>query len=345
MKIYNAQNDNILRPSLAATLQTLRDTQAFDASGYALAKAQRLNDYLRSYGLKSCVVAVSGGIDSAVVLGIAALAQRQEDSPLERIVPVLLPVLESTGATNQASATVKGQEVARAFGMEPKVVALSKAHQILKSIVDQEVGGTLGPSGSSTVVVGEDWAAGQLVSYLRTPALYYVTSLLTQTGQPGVLLGTTNKDEGAYLGYFGKASDGLVDVQLISDLHKSEVFALGRELGVPSSVLTATPTGDMYDGRSDEEVFGAPYDFVELFLRFKYALPQERTRWAKDWDADDVRQFYGLSDRLERMHQYNKHKYLGKSPAVHLDLWDCKIEQGWDYFVYEPLGKKQKGAA
>ena len=53
--------------------------------------------------------------------------------------------------------------------------------------------------------------------------------------------GTTNRDEGAYLGFFGKASDGMVDLQPISDLHKSEVRALATRLGVPAEIVEAAP--------------------------------------------------------------------------------------------------------
>jgi NAD+ synthase (glutamine-hydrolysing) len=91
-------------------------------------------------------------------------------------------------------------------------------------------------------VQGKPWAAGQLAPYLRTPTLYYLTSLLTQEGMKAVVCGTTNRDEGAYLGFFGKASDGMVDLQLIADLHKSEVYALGKLLAVPEKILTRTPT-------------------------------------------------------------------------------------------------------
>lgn len=62
------------------------------------------------------------------------------------------------------------------------------------------------------------------------------------------MLGTGNHDEDGYLGYFCKAGDGVVDVQLISDLHKSEVFKVGAELGVPESILRSPPSADLWDG-------------------------------------------------------------------------------------------------
>lgn len=277
------------------------------------------------FGLSACVVAVSGGIDSAIVLGLAAYAAKQEGSPIRAIVPVLLPVHDDRAATNQADATARGAATAEAFGLAPVVMDVTKPHAELKAVVD----GALARQGDA-------WASGQLVAYTRTPALYYCTSVLTEQGLPAILLGTTNKDEGAYIGYFGKASDGMVDVQLISDIHKSEVYAVGQALGVPATVMNVTPAGDMYDNRNDEEVFGAPYTFVELYMHWRELRPLDRAVLAAAWDALSREQFAELARRLDNMHRYNGHKYLGKSPAVHLDLLPVTVEGGWHYSVWTP---------
>lgn len=314
--------------ALDATLQTLltefRDQEGFDAAAYVESKTKRLLQYLTAYELKSCVVGVSGGVDSALVLAIAAHALKQPDSPLVEVVPVLLPVFDPKAATNQDVATARGKELCSVMGLNPVIIDLTSAHACTQGLVDAAMGEQ-----------GQEWAAGQLVSYQRTPALYYVTSLQTQKGRPGILLGTTNYDEGAYLGYFGKASDGLVDVQVISDLHKSQVFAAARHLGVPDSILDAVPTGDMFDGRVDETVFGATYDAVELFLRAK-RHPYNRVARRIALDSEDTKsQFEAISQNLENLHRYNAHKYLGASPAVHLDLWDWSFTGSWKYHVWQ----------
>lgn len=323
MKHHTETSERELTPDLAELLSQLRAVASFDPQRYTQHKGERLNAYMRAWGLKSCVVAVSGGIDSAVVLALVHAASRMTASPIERIVAVLLPVHDPQAATNQQEATARGQEVCAALGIEPTLVDLSTAHAVTKTLVDEALG-----------VQGEGWAAGQLVAYQRTPALYYVTSLLSQQGQPAILVGTTNRSEGAYIGYFGKASDGLVDVQLISDIYKREVFELGRHLKVPASVLSATPTGDMYDGRVDEEVFGTSYDFVELFLRLKQMPDAERQAAERALSEAGQQRLALLSARLEALHRYNAHKYLGMSPAVHLDLLDCSIPAGWRYSTW-----------
>ncbi|PNG50393.1 MULTISPECIES: NAD(+) synthase [unclassified Variovorax] len=322
MNHYPPPAKHALPSGLTELLAQLRLEDAFSAPDYVWRKGNALNAYLRASGLRAAVVAVSGGVDSALVLALVKAASQQPGSPIQRIVPVLLPVFTDGAATNQDLATSRGVELCGALELLPVVIDLSKAHLATKTLVDNALS-----------TLGEGWASGQLVAYQRTPALYYVTSLLTQAGTPGMLIGTTNRDEGAYLGYFGKASDGLVDAQLISDLYKSQVYEVARHLGVPSSILEATPTGDMYDGRTDEEVFGASYDAVELFLREKACTDVARRIAAVGMADGRSDRFASQRAALEDLHRYNHHKYLGKSPAVHFDLWDCRIEGGWDYHV------------
>lgn len=78
-----------------------------------------------------------------------------------------------------------------------------------------------------------------------------------------------------------------MDVQLIADLHKSEVFLVGRELGVPSSILDAAPSADLWDGQTDEEELGFSYDFIELFTGTYLSLgTDEQAAFEKDLSAE-----------------------------------------------------------
>lgn len=334
MKFHTEQSLKELHAELKDVLDKLRARRGFDVEKFVKAKSHILNNYLRKAKLKSCVVAVSGGIDSAVTLALVDYASKQAGSPIERIVPITLPVFKSEFTTNQEGATDRGQELIDKLGLKTYKIDLTKSFLALKEAVD----GSLG-------IVGEPWAAGQLVSYTRTPAYYYVTSLLSQSGQPGVVCGTTNRDEGCYLGYFGKASDGMVDVQIISDLHKSEVRKVASYLNVPKSILEIVPTGDMFDGRVDEEVFGASYDFVEMFLLLKSLESDlDRNSYLENLSKEAQEQYEVLSGRLEDLHRYNGHKYIGKSPAVHLDVLESGVPggwpTGWQRIDYEPRGKE-----
>ena len=336
MEIRNEKTNMVMEPALKRALEIVREARNFVVEDYIERKTILLNDYYRQAGLKSAVVAVSGGIDSAVVLGLVEMAARADDSPIERIVAITMPDNVNPGVTGQKQATRLAQEVCEAFGVKAAVINMSRITGPLITEVESAVGY---PSDEK-----ELWCAGQATSYARTPAYYYVTSILAAQGQPGLMIGTTNLSEGGYLGYFGKASDGMVDVQLISDAYKSEIYDLGRFLGVPEEVLSRAPTGDMYDATTDEVVFGAPYDFVELYMEFKRAGARQLANGGVDSVVYDVTrclsignnlpaaqaQWEEYSENLERMHKYNAHKYLGRSPAVHLDILDCGVTGGWN---------------
>lgn len=319
MRVSNPPAPRRLPAPLVERLQEIRATRGFDAAIYAEEKARMLNRYMGDHGLAACVVAVSGGIDSAVVLGLVVKASGLEGSPIRRIVPVLAPVHDPDAATGQLQATARGEEIVASLSLSGFVVDLTAAHATVKDAVDQAL-----------CTRGEGWASGQLASYVRTPAFYYLTSLLLQENLPAILVGTTNRDEGAYLGYVGKASDGMVDVQVIADLHKSEVMTLARHLQLPASVIELAPRGDMYDGRLDEEVFGAPYDFVEIYLDYLCRPREAQVAWLSSLPADARKEFDELAGRLERLHSHNLHKYLGRSPAVHLNLLPSAVPGGWD---------------
>ncbi len=107
MRIYNPQSTENLFPELHKTLAVLRRRRGFEAERYIQVKVIVLNTYMRESGLEACVLGVSGGVDSAVALGLAARAKAQADSPIKKIVAVLMPVFDA-GATHQSEATSKG---------------------------------------------------------------------------------------------------------------------------------------------------------------------------------------------------------------------------------------------
>src|SRR5262249_12362719 len=159
-----------------------------------------------------------------------------------RVVGLVLPIA-GRGATRQEEAATGATALLDTLGVEAWRCPLGGALSELVASLERGSGARF-----------DAWSEGQMLSVTRTPALYGAAALLQADGYRSLVAGTTNRDEGAYLGFFGKASDGMVDLQPISDLHKSEVYALARMLDVPHPVLDAPPTGDVFDGRTDEEM-------------------------------------------------------------------------------------------
>ena len=318
MKCYNHASTMELCNDLKKVLSSMREKRNFNETDYIDEKTAKLNRYMSENGLNACVVAVSGGIDSSVVLGLVYEASKQSNSPIKKIIPILLPCYDNCGVTNQTDAASRGKDVCLKYGLTPVEINMHEIVETIRNAVE-----------TKTALSPDSWAIGQLVPYSRTPVLYYTTSLLNVAGYKAIIVGTTNFSEGGYLGYVGKASDGMVDVQLISDIYKSEVYAVARKLDLPKSVINVIPAGDMYDSRADEDVFGAPYDFVELYQTYLGLKNPEKIALLHNLSSEAMEQFDEYSKNLDHLHKYNNHKYLCGSPAVHLDLWDSNIPGGW----------------
>lgn len=324
MKIYQKEFLK-MTPALSSVLSILKAHRGFEVDSYIHKKSEILNQYLRDCQLDTCIIALSGGLDSSVVFALTVEASKKTNSPIKKIVPISIPS-NNDGATNQDKAFEKASLVTQHFG-----------YSLEKIEIGENVNSLVSNINSSLNMNSDSWAKGQAVSYSRTATIYSVTSLYTDNGFNPIVVGTTNRDEGAYIGYFGKASDGMVDVQLISDVHKSDLKEIASYFNIPSIISSDSPTGDMYDGRLDEEVFGVPYDFVELYTYF-LENPEKCQQLLLQNNCLDV--FEKLSLNVENMHKYNGHKYMGASPAVHLDIIESRVDGGWQYNIYNGKTKE-----
>ena len=246
---------------------------------------------MKKSGLSAACVSLSGGVDSAVTFALMNNAAKQEGSPIKRCVAIAQPINSTKSIMDRA------YEAQKVLGGEIITVDQTELHGQLSKLVE-----------SAISIEGKSFAQGQLRSYMRTPVGYYVAQLVSQEGNPCIVMGTGNLDEDGYLLYYCKAGDGVVDVQLIADLHKSEVFAVGRELGVPSSILDAPPSADLWDGQTDEEELGFSYDFVELFTSVQKWDEAKRNAAIAALSADAKAEWDKCTEAIVAVHNRNKHK-------------------------------------
>lgn len=317
MKVYQQAIDNSLNDLLNNELSNYRNKRKFNCDEYLEAKTKVLVSYVKKHDIKNIIISLSGGVDSALV---AAMLKYVSINTKVFDVHAITSPASNYVVTNQSRSLEYSKKQASALNIPLKIVDLSDVSSLLdESLCD----------GSSL------WAKGQLVPYMRTPLNYYYSTLLNDTIGRTIICGTTNRDEGAYLGYVGKASDYIVDIQLISDLHKSEVYTLAKYLGVIDEIINVEPDGDMYDGRTDVQVFGASYDFVELYLNYLNSSNEYRAYL----DTDET--FMLFKNNIETLHSYNAHKYLIGSPAVHMDVMNSGVNNGWnldfEYAYYKKL--------
>lgn len=242
---------------LSNMLNTLRGIKAFNEQDYLKVKLKRINEFFTHNHLDSCVLGISGGIDSALVLTLLERASKCQNSPIKKIIPLIIPIC-GNGTTNQFDAKTNALILCDNLKNENYIeIKLDKVFEDIKiqsSIQRHEIHD----------IDKLNWADGQMASVLRTPVLYYYAAILQAQGFKSIVVGTINKDE-KFLGFYGKACDAMVDLQFISDLHKSEVYKIARLINIPEKILNRKPMGDVYNGQTDQEMIGASYDDVELY--------------------------------------------------------------------------------
>ena len=94
---------------------------------------------------------------------------------------------------------------------------------------------------------------------LRMTTLYQAAA-----ANKGIVVGTGNKVEDFGVGFYTKYGDGGVDISPIADWNKSEVWEIGKELGILKEIIEAAPTDGLWDdGRTDEGQLGLKYHELE----------------------------------------------------------------------------------
>jgi len=265
------------------------------------------------------VLGVSGGVDSATVLGLLVEASRQPSSPIKVVYPLIMPIY-GDGTSGQFEATQLAKKQCEAFKVGYVFHDLSDAFQ---SYVGSQKWGHPCRQELNSV---SPWANGQLASILRTPCSYYHAALLQAEGFKSLVVGTTNRDEGSYIGFYGKASDAMVDLQPIADIHKSEVYEIAKIIGVIPEIIERTPRGDVWDAKTDEEMIGAPYWFLEMYLLVKeYSLQP----LIGEFDRDDHLTYMKYANVIEKLHQKNFHKYQVGMPSHFIDFMPRSVPDGW----------------
>lgn len=204
-----------------------------------------LRDYCRRAGTQGFVVGVSGGIDSAVSSTLAA----RTDLPL---LVVAMPIHQSRAQVTRA---------------RDHIAFLKQRHETVDS-VNVELTGVfdrlIEALPDTRDKAAHEKSLANTRARLRMTTLYYFAALYRR-----LVVGTGNKVEDFGIGFFTKYGDGGVDLSPIADLVKSEVYELGRALGVNEAILTVPPTDGLWrDDRTDEQQIGASYPELEWAMRF-----------------------------------------------------------------------------
>jgi NAD+ synthase len=199
-----------------------------------------IKDYAHTANMKSLVVGISGGIDSAVVSALCA----RTGLPT---VAVTMPIRQRPDLHDLSMR--QGQWLISQF---PNV----RHHVVDLTPVFDAFENQMSP-------YNDLLAFANSRSRLRMVTLYQIA----QSTQ-GLVVGTGNKVEDFGVGFYTKYGDGGVDISPIADCYKTEVWQMGRELGVLDDIVNAAPTDGLWDdGRTDEDQLGMTYADLEVAMR------------------------------------------------------------------------------
>ena len=197
-----------------------------------------IKDYALEHKRKSLVIGISGGIDSAVVSTLCAMTKM-------KTIVVSMPI-------NQI-------ESQHDLSIEHGEWLQDKFNNVTHEIID--LNRTYDQFWLSTFnSYGDELAFANSKSRLRMVTLHQISG-----STKGLVVGTGNKVEDFGVGFYTKYGDGGVDISPIADLMKSEVWQIGKDLGIMQEIIDAEPTDGLWeDGRTDQDQLkGLSYDQLE----------------------------------------------------------------------------------
>ena len=201
-----------------------------------------IKDYADENKIQSLVVGVSGGIDSAVVSTLCA------ETGLPTF-PLGMPIHQDSDQESLSDIHLAWLEK-KYKNVKTLKFNLTKVFEKFKEALQE--------------YSHDDLSLANSRSRIRMITLYQIAGKYN-----GMVVGTGNKVEDYGVGFYTKYGDGGVDIAPIADIYKTEVWELGRHLGVNEKIIEASPTDGLWDDkRTDEDQLGASYAQLEEAMEY-----------------------------------------------------------------------------
>ncbi len=198
-----------------------------------------LQSEVAAAGKSGVVMGVSGGVDSAVAALIAKKAFP------ENMQALLLP------CESDLTDLWHGQLLAEQNDIPYQIVDLDNPYLLLVAQFE--------------AYLKVDADSGRLLKANMKPRLRMLTLYYAAQARNYLVVGTSNKSE-ISVGYSTKHGDNAVDLQILGDLLKQDVYALARYLQVPDLIINKPPSGGLWVGQTDEAEMGFTYQQLDAYL-------------------------------------------------------------------------------
>ena len=248
-----------------------------------------LSDYFSKLNLKKATLGLSGGIDSAVTVVLAAMALGPKN-----VYALLLPSQYSSD--HSITDSVK---LAENLGIQFEILPIKDIFQDYTILLERIFQG-----------MKEDITEENIQSRIRATLLMALSNKLGH-----ILLNTSNKSEAA-VGYgtlYGDMSGGL---SVLGDVYKLDVYRLARYINrkneiIPENIITKEPSAELKPDQKDSDSL-PPYDILDPILEAyieKQLDPEKIASLGFDQN---------LVERIIRMVNFNEYKRYQTPPILRI---------------------------
>ena len=203
-----------------------------------------INNYCdsASYKPKALIVGISGGIDSSVVSTLCANTGR-------KTIVLTMPIKQIKSQHDLSLLHAKWLKN-KFENVEHHLLEMDKVFNSFSEVLNN---------------FDNEHGYANSRARLRMATLYQVAA-----ANSGIVVGTGNKVEDFGVGFYTKYGDGGVDISPIADCTKTQVWELGRHLGISEQIINTPPTDGLWnDRRNDVQQLGMSYDELEKAMRNK----------------------------------------------------------------------------
>jgi len=234
-----------------------------------------LSDYMKKCGFKRAVLGLSGGIDSAVVAALAVDAIGPEN-----VTGILMPSPYSS-----KSSIDDALDLAKNLGIKTSTIPIGDLYESYRTLLG---------FGGSDVSLAEENIQARIRGNI----------LMAKSNSDGaIVLATGNKSE-LSVGYCTLYGDMAGGFALISDLLKTQVFALARHMNrnsiiIPESIIEKAPSAELKPDQRDQDSL-PDYDLLDSIVRAYIEEKRSVEEIASGGvDIDIVERITGMIDHNE----------------------------------------------
>ncbi|MDR0510619.1 MAG: NAD+ synthase [Rikenellaceae bacterium] len=248
-----------------------------------------LKDFFVKNGFRKACLGLSGGIDSAVVLAMAA----------EAIGPENIKVLMMPSQFSSDHSVEDAVQMADGMRVEYSVVPITEIYTSAVDTMKPVIGGT-----------EFDRTEENIQARIRCMLIMSLSNKYNY-----VLLNTSNKSECA-LGLGTLYGDATGTLSIIGDLYKIEVYDLARFINrrreiIPENIILKEPSAELRPQQKDGDLL-PPYDVLDAIISRMVDQGQSREEIINaGFDAETVQKVYSMILR-------NEHKRYQFCPTLQL---------------------------